>query len=357
MPTRDQSPSASDHLKLGDLAEELVAGFDLGGVHGFEALEAEGFDIVTSEHAAIDDGLFQQFECYLPGSSVRRQKASQSTGKAIASARRIMDVLERIRGAAEKLGLGTEEQATMLAFFDSHITRAHRANGLAGFNETRFASKLPGFSIVEDEHVHAGDEFGERLFGDVDPEIHRIRDHKSRLGDLVQNMVLEIGSDVRQKNKGGIVVFLRQCGREMLEDIERDGQRLAGIHVPHVFAGPTEGLTGNDLKTLQIDAAIAKEVDVLFREILTHDADQIHRTEIRSGNRTVGSGATQQVFVLSELRFDVIQPNGTNDKNGHRRETMRFAGQAFQQKMPAAALLKLEVLDKRLLDKMTEYGS
>ena len=160
-------------------------------------------------------------------------------------------------------------------------------------------------------------------------------------------MVLEIGSDVRQKNKGGIVVFLRQCGREMLEDIERDGQRLAGIHVPHVFAGPTEGLTRNDLKTLQIDAPIAKEVDVLFREILTHDADQIHRTKIRSGNRTVGSGATQQVFVLSELRFDVIQANGTNDKNGHRRETMRFAGQAFQQKMPAAALLKLEVLDKR----------
>jgi hypothetical protein len=51
--------------------------------------------------------------------------------------------------------------------------------------------------------------------------------------------------------------------------------------------------------------------------------------------------------VLGELRFDVIQPNGTNDKNGHRRKTMRFAGQAFQQKIPAAALLGLEVLDKR----------
>ena len=133
----------------------------------------------------------------------------------------------------------------------------------------------------------------------------------------------------------------------MLEDIERDGQRLACIHVPHVFAGPTEGLTGNDLEPLQIDAAITKEVDVLFGKILTHDADQIHWCEIRSGNRAVGSGATQQVFVLSELRFDVIQPNGTNDKNGHRRETMRFAGQAFQQKMPATALLGLEVLDKR----------
>ena len=133
----------------------------------------------------------------------------------------------------------------------------------------------------------------------------------------------------------------------MLEDIERDGQRLAGIHVPHVFAGPTEGLTGNDLKPLQIDASIAKEVDVLFGEILAHDADQIHWCEIRSRNRAVGSGSAQQVFVLGELRFDVIQPNGTNDKNGHRRETMRFAGQAFQQKIPAGVLLKLEVLDKR----------
>jgi hypothetical protein len=36
---------------------------------------------------------------------------------------------------------------------------------------------------------------------------------------------------------------------------------------------------------------------------------------------------------------------------------MRFAGQAFQQKIPTAVLLGLEVLDKRLLDKMTEYGS
>jgi hypothetical protein len=32
---------ASDHLKLGDLAEELVAGFDLGGVHRFESLGSE----------------------------------------------------------------------------------------------------------------------------------------------------------------------------------------------------------------------------------------------------------------------------------------------------------------------------
>jgi hypothetical protein len=135
----------------------------------------------------------------------------------------------------------------------------------------------------------------------------------------------------------------------MLEDIERDGQRLAGIHVPHVFAGPTEGLTGNNLESLQIDAAIAKEVDVLFGKILAHDADQIHWCEIRSGNRAVGSGPTQQVFVLGELCFDVIQPNGTNDKNGHRRETMRFAGQAFQQKIPAGVLLKLKVLYQKPL--------
>ena len=53
---------ASDHLKLGDLAEELVAEFDLGGLHGFEALETEGFDILADEHAAIDDGFFQQTE-------------------------------------------------------------------------------------------------------------------------------------------------------------------------------------------------------------------------------------------------------------------------------------------------------
>ena len=146
---------------MGDLAEELVAGFDLSGVHGFEALEAEGFDVVTGEHTAIDDGLLQQFEGDFSRSSVRRQIASQSPGKTIASAGRVVDVLERIRGTAEKLRLGTEEQATMFAFFDGDITWAHRTNGFTGFDETCFASELAGFPIVEDEHIHAGDEFGE----------------------------------------------------------------------------------------------------------------------------------------------------------------------------------------------------
>jgi len=50
----------SDRLKLGDLAEELVAEFDLGGVHGFKALETEGFDILADELAAIDDGFFSR---------------------------------------------------------------------------------------------------------------------------------------------------------------------------------------------------------------------------------------------------------------------------------------------------------
>lgn len=64
----------------------------------------------------------------------------------------------------------------MLAFFDSHRTRAHLANGFAGFNETCLASELTGFPVVENEHFHAGEELGERHpCGDADPETHRIR--------------------------------------------------------------------------------------------------------------------------------------------------------------------------------------
>ena len=245
-----------------------------------------------------------------------------------------MDVLEREGGAAEKLGLGTEEETAVLAFFNRNIGGAHFADFFASFDEAGFAGELAGFAVVEDEHVHAADEAGEGVFGDVDPEVHRIRNDEAGLADLVEDMVLKVRRDVCQENDWSLAVAFGQGGCEGLENIQLHRAGLSGVHVPHVFARPAEGFPGNDLEAGEIDLAIAEKFDMLLREILADDADEADGREVRCGNGAVGSGATEEIFVFGELGFDVIQRDGANDENGHRGGTMGRGGASIQKIIP-----------------------
>ena len=148
--------------------------------------------------------------------------------------------------------------------------------------------------------------------------------------------MLKVRRDICQKDDRRRVVALGQGGGEMLENIQRHGARLAGVHVPHVFAGPPEGLAGHDLETGQVDAALAEEFDMFLGEILSHNPDEVHWAEIRCGNRTIRSRAAKQVFMLGELCFDVIQRDRTNNKNGHRRGRMRIPGLLCEKKCGSA---------------------
>ena len=91
----------------------------------------------------------------------------QARGERVARAGGVVDVLEREGGAAEKLCLGTEEEAAVLAFLNRDIGGAHFADFFASFDEAGFAGELAGFAVVEDEHVHAADEAGEGVFARI----------------------------------------------------------------------------------------------------------------------------------------------------------------------------------------------
>lgn len=196
----------SDFFKLRDAVEEVVARFDLGGIDGFEAFEAEGFDIVAREDTAVDDRFFEVVEGDTRFAGMGGEVSGEAAGEGVSRTGGVVDVLEREGGAAEKFGFGAEEEASVLAFLDRDIGGAHFADFLAGFDETGFAGELAGFAVVEDEHVHAADEAGEGVFGDVDPEVHRIRDDEARLADLVENMVLEVGRDVGKEDNRSLTV-------------------------------------------------------------------------------------------------------------------------------------------------------
>ena len=120
----------------------------------------------------------------------------------------------------------------------------------------------------------------------------------------------------------------------MLEHIQGHRAGFAGVHVPHIFARPAECLSRHDLEAAEINPATAEEVDVLFGKIFSHDANKFDGAEIRCGDGPVGGRAAEEVFVLGELGFDIIQRDGSNNKNGHRRGRMRTSVPLCEKKHP-----------------------
>ena len=52
-------------------------------------------------------------------------------------------------------------------------------------------------------------------------------------------------------------------------------------------------------------------------KVIADDADEINRGEKTGPDRGIRSGAAEQIGVLLNLRFDGIEGDGTNNKDGH----------------------------------------
>ena len=111
--------------------------------------------------------------------------------------------------------------------------------------------------------------------------------------------------------------MFRQLRREGFEDIERDRARFAGVHVPHVFAGPAEGFAGHGLEAVDVDLKVLVEIDVplgesseryllqvlrdgqIIREVELTAPNWIYATDLRAGD-SGGGTLSIQVSQLSE---------------------------------------------------------
>src|SRR5687767_10099785 len=103
----------------------------------------------------------------------------------------------------------------------------------------------------------------------------------------------------------------------MLEDIQRHGTRLARIHVPGVFARPTEGFAGHALNAFRIDLARLPKIKLRRRKIVAHDADQFYGRKETRAERRIGGRSAQEIGVFFYRSFDGIEPNGTNNEDRH----------------------------------------
>src|SRR5688572_10855036 len=92
-------------------------------------------------------------------------------------------------------------------------------------------------------------------------------------------MVLESRGDIRQKNVRGLFVGFGEVWIEGFEHAQFGGEGAAIVHVSFVFACPMKGFTGHFLEAVQVNVMLAVEADVLFREIIADNADQINWSE------------------------------------------------------------------------------
>ena len=125
---------------------------------------------------------------------------------------------------------------------------------------------------------------------------------------------LQCGLNVAQQEVGRGSVRFGQLGTEIGEDVEIGAQGGAVVHIGRVDARPEEGLASGDaLQAGEIDVARGQQIDILLREIVAHDGDDLHRGEIAGGQRDIGGGAAEHAVHFSMRRFHAVVGNGSNN--------------------------------------------
>src|SRR6202034_1484649 len=86
------------------------------------------------------------------------------------------------------------------------------------------------------------DHLNEGVPGNVDPEVHRVQGHELRLAAPLEHAQLEVGLDLGQEQHVAVAGGRRKLRLEVLEHVELRVERLAGVQIPAVLAGPEERL-------------------------------------------------------------------------------------------------------------------
>ena len=108
-----------------------------------------------------------------------------------------------------------------------------------------------------------------------DPQVHRVRDDEFGPRGLIENVVLQVRSDIREEKNRCFRVTSGKRRIEMLENIQLNGPCFSRVEIPHVFARPAERLAVDRLQTREVDATVLEQFHVLFRKVVTDDANKI----------------------------------------------------------------------------------
>ncbi len=136
------------------------------------------------------------------------------------------------------------------------------------------------------------------------------------MGNLGANASLQNGVDVGQKEVIGVEIALRNLGLEIGEDVEVGGQRLGGVQILDVAAGPVEALAGDVFDAGGVNATGGKYGFMHGEEVVADHADDANLGEEAGGESEVRGRATQDALTLAAGGLKGIEGYRTYYKNG-----------------------------------------
>ena len=224
--------------------------------------------------------------------------------------------MQRIRRADENAAWPGQNR-TVRTFFYDHILWPQLVDFFERSEHVVFLRQLMRLAVVEHKTVNALEQLQQIRQCDVQPQVHRVGYDEFGPPHLVQHVKLERRRDVGQQDELGVLMRLRQFGRERLKHAQLGQQRAAIVHVRLVFARPVKRFAGQNLQAFEINFVPVIKPDVFFGEIGADDANQFHRAEKARGDGGVAGRAAQQARIFRSRSLDGIQRRRTDNENAH----------------------------------------
>ena len=160
--------------------------------------------------------------------------------------------------------------------------------------------------------------FAEFGIGALDPVVHGVHGGEFRSAlDLMEDVALQIGSDVGEEDVFGVAIFFGKARLEFGEDVEIGGEGDAIVEIFGIAAGPEEAFARGAFEAFDVDGALAEKGFVFWIEIVADDGDEIHVSEESGADGEVSGGTAEGAFHLSVGTFECVIRNRTNDEQGH----------------------------------------
>lgn len=305
----------------------MLALDQLGSREAHQAMKAEILDREARHHAARERRSSQKLVpllgVFLRGFSIRaglREIADESSREAIARSRRILHLLNREGGREEGSARREEHRSVFTALNDQHGW-TQLADELRGAENVALTGEQIRFSLVDRENIYAAKGFLQLLGFSGDPEVHAVASHETRFLDLIQYALLKNGIDIGQENIRSVAMSRAQLWIEVLKNIERGGESLRFVQVRIIRAHPVKGFALRDLDAVHIDLASGEPIQVRFREVFSHDADDVDGSVKGRGHGEVVDGPSKHGLGFAGGSINRVKGQRTHSEDGRR---MRF---------------------------------
>jgi len=217
-------------------------------------------------------------------------------------------------------------QAAVLTALHHDGPRAEGGDPPDRRHQVILAGEHARLAFVEQQDVHPGQDAGQRIGLALDPVVHRIEGDQGIPLHLVEDVVLQVGVDVAEKQVPDAPVVGMDLGFELGEDVQLGGQRVRLVQVAVVFARPEERLAAAALDLADIDPVVQEDSEMLIGEILADHRDDSDVGEEAGHQAEVGGGASHHPLRPAEGGRDTVERYGSDGEQGHGRPPMRLPG-------------------------------